>query len=76
DVTSMIKEVKSDKTVTYVGTEELNKLLNSDEYNTKASKTPTIVLYAKVAKYFNGKIDNNYKLYINGKSDISNTVEI
>ena len=76
DVTSMIKATKSDKTVTYIGTEELNKLLNSDEYNTKASKTPTIVLYAKVAKYFSGKIDNNYKLYINGKSDISNTVEI
>lgn len=76
DVTSMIKEIKSDNTVTYVGTEGLNKLLNSDEYNTKASKTPTIVLYAKVSKYFSGKIDNNYKLYINGKSDISNTVEI
>ena len=76
DVTSMIKEVKSGKTVSYVGTEELNKLLNSDEYNTKAAETPTIVLYAKVAKDFNGKIDNNYKLYINGKTDISNTVEI
>ncbi|WHS19440.1 LPXTG cell wall anchor domain-containing protein (plasmid) [Ligilactobacillus salivarius] len=76
DVTSIIKATKSDKTVTYVETDELNKLLNSDEYNTKASKTPTIVLYAKVAKYFSGKIDNNYKLYINGKSDISNTVEI
>ena len=76
DVTAMLKEIKSGNTVTYVGTEGLNKLLNSDEYNTKASKTPTIVLYAKVSKYFSGKIDNNYKLYINGKSDISNTVEI
>ena len=76
DVTSHIKEQVDGNTVKYVADDYLKSLMNSDVYNTKASVTPTIIAYATVNTDQATKIDNTYTLNINGKTDVSNIVEV
>lgn len=77
DVTSHLKEQVDGNTVKWVADDYLKGLMNPDKYNTKAGVTPTIIAYAVVNTDNPAeKIDNTYNLLINGKTDVSNIVEV
>ncbi|KRL79427.1 sn-glycerol-3-phosphate transport atp-binding protein ugpc [Ligilactobacillus equi DSM 15833 = JCM 10991] len=74
DVTDHMKEQVNGNTVAWVADAELIKMMNSDEYNSKAGVTPTVYAYATVNTDQATRIDNAYWLNINGKQDVSNIV--
>ncbi|EDP6423496.1 hypothetical protein FVI60_08935, partial [Campylobacter jejuni] len=75
DVTDLLVEQKNGNTINWVASNELIKLMNSDEYNTQSSVAPTIYATATVNKDHAEKIDNVYYVVINDKQGQSNVVK-